>query len=158
VAGLPEKAFTDLGNRYPQIFRYDAQELASCLLQRNALVGSLREKIRILIVCSSEALPITSAVKSAFASDPFTTFVWTGGVFRTTNYPLEILEAQVDASDFAVAIAHSDDFAANRGSTWPSPRDNVSLELGLFMGRLGQSCPWARISIIAGRIPRSRIR
>ena len=65
--------FTDLGNRYPQIFRYVAQELAGRLLQRNALVGALREEIRILIVCSTEDLPIASAVQNAFASDPFTT-------------------------------------------------------------------------------------
>ena len=46
VAQLTAEAFTDLGNRYPQIFRCIAQELAGRLLQRNALVGSLREKIR----------------------------------------------------------------------------------------------------------------
>ena len=45
VAQLKEELFTDLGNRYPQIFRYVAQELAGRLLQRNALVGTLREEI-----------------------------------------------------------------------------------------------------------------
>ena len=138
VAQLTEEAFTDLGSRYPQIFRYIAQELAGRLLQRNALVGSLREKIRILIVCSTEALPIARAVQSAFASDPFTAVVWTDGVFRVTNYPLEILEAQIDDSDFAIAIAHADDSPANRGKAWPRPRDKVIFELGLFMGRLGR--------------------
>ena len=72
VAQLKEELFTDLGNRYPQIFRYVAQELAGRLLQRNALVGTLREEIRILILCSTEDLPIASAVQNAFASDPFT--------------------------------------------------------------------------------------
>jgi predicted nucleotide-binding protein len=139
VARLTEEAFTDLGNRYPQIFRYIAQELASRLLQRNALAGSLREKIRIFIVCSKEALRIARAVQNAFASDTFITFVWTEGVFRGTNYPLEILEAQVDDSDFAVAIAHADDSAVDRGKTWPSSRDNIIFELGLFIGRLGRS-------------------
>ena len=86
VAQLTEEAFTDLGNRYPQIFRYIAQELAVRLLQRNALAGSLREKIRILIVCSTEALVIARAVQSAFASDPFTAVVWTteSSASRTT--------------------------------------------------------------------------
>jgi predicted nucleotide-binding protein len=139
VARLTEELFTDLGNRYPQIFRYVAQELASRLLQRNALVGTLREEIRIFIICSTEDLPIASAIQNAFASDPFTTIVWTDGVFRATNYPLEILEARVDDSDFAVAIAHADDLTPNRGKTWPGPRDNVIFELGLFVGRLGRS-------------------
>jgi CRP/FNR family transcriptional regulator, cyclic AMP receptor protein len=139
VAQLKAELFTDLGNRYPQIFRCVAQELAGRLLQRNALVGTLREEIRILIVCSTEDLPIASAVQNAFASDPFTTVVWKDGVFRATNYPLEILEARVDDSDFAVAIAHADDLTATRGKTWPGPRDNVIFELGLFVGRLGRS-------------------
>jgi hypothetical protein len=55
---------------------------------------------------STEALPIARAVQNAFASDPLTAVVWTDGVFRVTNYPLEILEAQIDDSDFAIAIAH----------------------------------------------------
>ena len=139
VAQLKEELFTDLGNRYPQIFRYVAQELAGRLLQRNALVGTLREEISILIVCSAEDLPIASAVQNAFASDPFTTVVWRDGVFRATNYPLEILEARVDDSDFAVAIAHADDLTATQGKTWPGPRDNVIFELGLFVGRLGRT-------------------
>jgi CRP-like cAMP-binding protein len=35
VARLSEEAFTDLGNRYPQMFRIIAQELARRLLQSN---------------------------------------------------------------------------------------------------------------------------
>ena len=37
VARLSEEAFTDLGNRYPQMFRIIAQELARRLLQSNTL-------------------------------------------------------------------------------------------------------------------------
>ena len=155
VARLKEELFTDLGNRYPQIFRYVAQELASRLLQRNALVGTLREEIQIFILCSTEDLPIANAIQNAFASDPFTMVVWTDGVFRATNYPLEILEARVDDLDFAVAIAHADDLTANRGKTWPGARDNVIFELGLFMGDSGEvgrsswSRDWTRLSFRA---------
>ena len=70
---------------------------------------------------------------------PLHQVVWRDGVFRATNYPLEILEARVDDSDFAVAIAHADDLTATQGKTWPGPRDNVIFELGLFVGRLGRS-------------------
>ena len=108
------------------------------LLQRNALVASLREKIRIFIVCSTEALPIAAAIQNAFASDPLTTVVWTDGVFRATNYPLEILEAKVDDSDLAIAIPHADDLSANRGTTWPRPRDNVFFQLGHLWGDSGE--------------------
>jgi CRP/FNR family transcriptional regulator, cyclic AMP receptor protein len=62
-------------------------------------------------------------------------------VFRVANYTLESLEAQVDNSDFAIAIAHADDATASRGSTWPSPRDNVIFELGLFMAASAAPAP-----------------
>lgn len=59
-------------------------------------------------------------------------------MFRVANYTLTDLEAEIDDSDFAVAIAHADDLTESRGKDWPSPRDNVVFELGLFMGRLGR--------------------
>jgi CRP/FNR family transcriptional regulator, cyclic AMP receptor protein len=77
--------------------------------------------------------------QNAFEHDPFTTVVWTDGVFRVASYTLESLETQVDNSDFAIAIAHSDDFTESRGAVWPTARDNVIFELGLFMGRLGRA-------------------
>ena len=78
-------------------------------------------------------------MQNAFEHDPFTTVVWTDGVFKVANYPLQDLEAQIDDSDFAIAIAHADDLTESRGKDWPSPRDNVVFELGLFMGRLGRA-------------------
>jgi predicted nucleotide-binding protein len=108
-------------------------------VQRNALINAYHESIRVFIISSTEALPIARVVQNAFQHDPFLTKVWTDGVFRIANYTLETLEAEIDRSDFAIAIAHSDDFTESRGSDWPSPRDNVIFELGLFMGRLGRA-------------------
>ena len=139
VAKLSEESFTEIGSRYPEMYRFIAQELSRRLLQRNALLNAFRHKIRIFVISSVEALPIARAVQNAFAHDPFVTVVWTDGVFRVANYTLENLEAQIDDSDFAVAIAHADDLTGSRGKPWPSPRDNVIFELGLFMGRLGRS-------------------
>lgn len=139
VAQLPEPDFADIANRFPQMYRYIAQELARRLLQRNALINSYREKIRLFIISSAEAVPIARHVQNAFAHDPFLTILWTDGVFRATSYTLESLEAEIDNSDFAVAIAHADDLTESRGKDWPSPRDNVVFELGLFMGRLGRA-------------------
>jgi CRP/FNR family cyclic AMP-dependent transcriptional regulator len=139
VARLPEEAFAEIASRYPDMYRFIAQELSRRLLQRNALVNAFRDKIRIFIISSAEALPIARAVQNAFAHDPFVTVIWTDGVFRVTNYTLQDLEAQIDDSDFAVAIAHADDLTDSRGKDWPSPRDNVIFELGLFMGRLGRA-------------------
>lgn len=139
VAQLSEPDFADISSRHPHMYRYIAQELARRLLQRNALINAYRDKIRVFIICSSEALPVAQHIQNSFAYDPFLTKVWTDGVFRATRYTLESLEAEVDDSDFAIAVAHGDDATDSRGSTWPSTRDNVIFELGLFMGRLGRA-------------------
>ena len=58
---------------------------------------------------------------------------------RATNYTLQSLEDELDDSHFAIAVAHADDITTMRGADWPTPRDNVVFELGLFMGRLGRA-------------------
>lgn len=138
IARLSEADLSDLGHRFPEIYRCIARELSRRLMQRNALVNATREKIRVFIISSAEALIVARTIQNAFARDPFTTVVWTDGVFKISNYTLQSLEDEVDNSDFAIAIAHADDMTESRGKEWPAPRDNVIFELGLFMGRLGR--------------------
>jgi predicted nucleotide-binding protein len=102
------------------------------------LVGSARERTKVFVISSAEALSVAREIQNAFAHDDFVTTVWTDGVFRAGNIALESLIEAVEDSDFAVAIAHADDIAFVRGTEWPAPRDNVIFELGLFMGRLGK--------------------
>lgn len=138
VAKLTEPQLTDLAVRHPEIYRCIARELARRLAQRNAFVKDVRDKIRVFIICSTEALPIARIIQNQFAHDKFLPVIWSDGVFKVTNYTLQDLEDEVDQSDFAIAIAHADDETAFRDTHWPSPRDNVIFELGLFMGRLGR--------------------
>ncbi|MBY5357832.1 cyclic nucleotide-binding domain-containing protein [Rhizobium leguminosarum] len=139
VAKLTEPEFDEVATRFPHLYRTIAQELSRRLLERNKLVNVHRDKIRVFIISSVEGLPIARAIQDAFERDPFTCTVWTDGVFRIANYTMESLEAAIDDSDFAIAVAHADDMTAYRGQDWPTPRDNVVLELGLFMGRLGRA-------------------
>jgi predicted nucleotide-binding protein len=134
---LKEGDFTELAMANPQIYRTLARELSRRLLERNATIASYHEKIRVFIISSAEALPIARVVQNAFEHD-FLTVLWTNGVFKIASYALQDLEDEVDNSDFAIAIAHTDDLTESRGVSWPSPRDNVIFELGLFMGRLGK--------------------
>jgi CRP/FNR family cyclic AMP-dependent transcriptional regulator len=136
---VQEPAFHAIAQAHPSVYKDIARELARRLLQRNALVGGFREKVRLFIISSAEALPIARAVQTAFEHDPFHVVIWTDGVFKVSSYTLQSLEDEVDQSDFAIAIAHADDLTTVRGSDWPTPRDNVVFELGLFMGRLGRS-------------------
>lgn len=138
VAKLSAKDFTDLASRYPKIYLQIAKTLSRRLRERNKHVGVHREKIKAFIISSVEALPIARIIQNAFEHDDVVTTVWTDGVFKATSYIVEALEAAVDDSDFAIAVAHGDDMTAFRGVNWPTPRDNVVFELGLFMGRLGR--------------------
>ncbi|CUX70542.1 MULTISPECIES: TIR domain-containing protein [Agrobacterium] len=139
VAKLAEEQFSCLAERYPSIYRTIARDLSRRLSERNKLVRTHRDKIRVFIISSVEGLLVARAIQSAFEHDPFTCTVWTDGVFRIASYTMDALEAAVDDSDFAIAVAHADDVTVFRGTEWPTPRDNVILELGLFMGRLGRS-------------------
>lgn len=136
---LPEPLFAELATAHSGIYLVVARELARRLLQRNAVTGVPRKKVRVFIISSAEALPVARAVQNAFEHDPFTVTVWTDGVFKVANYTLQSLEDEIDNSDFAIAIAHPDDLVESRNDTWPQPRDNVIFELGLFMGRLGRA-------------------
>lgn len=136
---LSEAAFSVLGCQFPQIYLSIAKELSRRLLQRNSNIGAYRERVRVFIISSVEALPIARIIETAFEHDSFFVELWTAGCFKAANYTIDDLEAAVDNADFAIAIAHADDFVESRDEMWPAPRDNVIFELGLFMGRLGRA-------------------
>src|SRR6266567_2453518 len=142
ICKLSEPSLADLGQRYIDIWRYFAKELSRRLFQRNILVNPIRERTRVFIISSAEALIIAREVQSHlqndFSNDNISIVVWTDGVFRASLYAIESLEKVVDDSDFAIAIAQPDDLTEIRGEKTPSPRDNVIFELGLFIGRLGR--------------------
>lgn len=137
VCKIPNAPFLEIANSHPGIWRTIARELARRLEQRNSLVATTHDKIRVFIISSAEALPIARAIENAFEYDPFHVTVWTDGVFRASWYPVESLEQQLDSSDFAIAIASPDDVVESRGKSAVTARDNVIFEIGLFIGRLG---------------------
>lgn len=139
VAKLTIADVSDLASRYSNIYRVIARTLARRLLERNKLVGQHREKIRVFIISSAEALDVARKVQDALAHDGLIVRLWTDDVFKVASYAIQSLETELDDSDFAVAIAHSDDMTLFRGQDWPAPRDNVVFELGMFMGRLGRT-------------------
>jgi len=133
-----EADFSAAAEQFPDVWRRIAATLARRLAQRNHLVTAQRERVRVFIVSSAEALPIVDLLIKQFAHDPFLAVAWKNGVFRASNYTLDELEAQLDDSDFAIAVAQPDDVVITRETKWPAMRDNVTFELGLFMGRLGR--------------------
>lgn len=136
---VTEAVFTGAADRFPTMWRAVAATLARRLEQRNRLVTAARERVKVFIMSSVEAIPITDLIIQQFEHDPFLAVVWQHGVFKASQYTLDDLEAQLDDSDFAIAVAHADDVIITRDDEWPIVRDNVLLELGMFIGRLGRS-------------------
>jgi len=137
VAVLTELQLSTVGAAYPDVFRHLAVLMARKLHQRNELVRPVHRRTRVFLISSVEAMPIARAVHNAFAYDDFDVIPWQEGVFKATSYTLKTLVDEVDKADFAIAIAHADDIVEYKETDWPTPRDNVIFELGLFMGRLG---------------------
>lgn len=135
---VSEAEFSAAAQQFPDAWRRIAATLARKLAERNHLVTAQRERVRVFIMSSVEALPIVDLLIKQFAHDPFLAVAWKNGVFRASNYTLDDLEAELDDSDFAIAVAQPDDVVITRDTKWPTVRDNVIFELGLFMGRLGR--------------------
>lgn len=139
VARLQEPDLVAIGEKFPDIWRQISRELARRLLERNKLIAASREKTRVFIISSSEALRIGRAVQDAFEYDNFHVVLWPNDVFTVANYPIEDLERELEVADFAIAIAQPDDLVKSRKDEKLTPRDNVIFELGFFMGRLGRA-------------------
>ncbi len=138
VAKLAYADVTEIASRHSDIYRVIAKTLARRLLERNKLLGAHRDRIKVFIISSAEALEVARIIQNSLSHDGFVVTLWTDGVFKVASYALESLEGAVDDADFAIAVAHNDDMTLFRGKDWPTPRDNVIFELGLFMGRLGR--------------------
>jgi len=91
----------------------------------------------VFIGSSAEGLEIASAVQVLLdrACEPT---IWHQGVFGLSGGTLESLVKRLNSFDFAVLILTPDDVVISRDTTQQSPRDNVLMELGLFIGALGR--------------------
>jgi predicted nucleotide-binding protein len=138
LARLSETQFSSLAERFPQLWRRLALELAERLRQRGRFLSSPNPQPRLFIGSSAENLPVAREIQSGLSHDKMIVSVWTDGVFRASKTAVESLLVAVRASDFAVLLITPDDIVVSRDIESPAPRDNVVFELGLFMGLLGR--------------------
>ncbi len=64
--------------------------------------------------------------------------IWNQGVFGLSGGTLETIVAKATDFDFAILLLTPDDMIQSRDQTQQGPRDNVLIELGLFIGVLGR--------------------
>lgn len=94
-------------------------------------------KPRLFIGSSTESLSVAYAAQEELDHDLEVT-VWTQSVFDLSSGTLETLMRSLDEFDAALFVFSPDDETNMRGTTVKSVRDNVILEFGLFMGKLGR--------------------
>ena len=138
VARVAEPDFSRIANAHPFVWRHLAIELGDRLRQRAAKVPLRRDSARVFIASSSEGLKLARALKAALATDPFDVHVWIDGIFTPRLTNIEALEEELDRADFAVLLLSSDDRVLSRWVFSRAPRDNLILELGLFVGAIGR--------------------
>jgi hypothetical protein len=87
---------------------------------------------------SREAIEVCRAVQSEL-NDDFDVTVWDQDVFSLSSGALDSLLQALESSDAGIFILKPDDLTTRRGVEEATARDNVVLELGMFIGRLSPS-------------------
>lgn len=137
VLKVDDKTVREIGEQYPAVLKASLVEANRRLEERNELVGACNNRPHILILSSKEAQPVSREIQSKFRDDDYHVRLWEQGLFELSGYPIPSLERALNESDFAVIVAQGDDVAHMRKSAKRIPRDNVTFEMGLSMGKLG---------------------
>lgn len=103
--------------------------------RRGSCIG-IAMKPRMFIASSSENLDLAYAAQEGLEHDVEAT-VWSQGVFAPSKTTVASLLKALEGSDFGLFILSPDDVTAIRAKEKQTVRDNVILELGMFLGRLG---------------------
>jgi len=95
------------------------------------------DRPRVFIGSSSEGKRVAEFLQLGL-NDEMETTIWWQGVFGLSGGTLESLVHATASYDFAVLVLTPDDLVEKRGSQSNAPRDNVLLELGMFIGAIGR--------------------
>jgi Predicted nucleotide-binding protein containing TIR-like domain len=97
---------------------------------------SLLIKLRVFIGSSTEGLEIANAIQSNLEPEAEVR-IWNQDAFLPGNHALESIISLANSSDFGIFVFSLDDLVEIRNSHQMTVRDNVVLELGISIGRLG---------------------
>lgn len=93
-------------------------------------------KHRIFIGSSVESLEIAKAIQIELDRFAYVT-IWHQDIFKLSSNALDDLVKATTKFDFAIFIFNPDDITTIRKTDYPTVRDNVLFELGLFTGKFG---------------------
>jgi hypothetical protein len=94
-------------------------------------------KPSVFVGSSTEGLEVARAIKVQLDDDADLE-LWNEGVFALGQGTLESMTQALSRFDFAILVLTPDDSITVRGTEHGSARDNVLIEVGLFIGRLGR--------------------
>jgi hypothetical protein len=94
-------------------------------------------KPRLFLGSSSESKPRLEFLARALSDDFEVTPWYAPGVFRAGDHVLARLQHRAFDCELALFLFDPEDKLSSRGVEYYAPRDNVLLELGLFLTRLG---------------------
>lgn len=98
-------------------------------------------KRKLFIGSSTEGIDIARALKTVVDSNlgaQIETHIWDEGkIFTLNSNALDSLIKATRKYDYGVLVATKDDLVDSRGVLKAAPRDNVILEMGMFLGSLG---------------------
>lgn len=93
----------------------------------------------LFIASSVEGIPVAEAIREQLSYDPLKIRLWSDpGIFGLSETAIESLEKSLEIFDFGVIVLTPDDILRIRGEEITAPRDNLILELGMFIGRIGR--------------------
>lgn len=90
----------------------------------------------LFIGSSSEGKELARSVRQQL-KDIAEVTLWSEGVFGLNEGSLQSLLSALATFDFAVLVLTPDDLLESRGASSAAARDNVLLEAGMFLGRIG---------------------
>ncbi|SMY37495.1 nucleotide-binding protein [Photobacterium andalusiense] len=92
----------------------------------------------LFIASSVEGLEIAETVKALLEHSHIRAEIWTQGTFSSNGYPLEQLEIALQKHEYGLFVMTPDDIVTRRGENVNVARDNLYLELGMFIGKYGR--------------------
>lgn len=131
--------FKKILDENPKMYISVLRDITTKLKQRNEYCKPVNEKPILFLISSVESISVAEDILCNLQYFDVDVQLWSDTErFGAGSNTLSVLEAHVKNADFAIAIFNDDDDVTSRKEIKKAPRDNVILELGMFLGRLGK--------------------